>query len=52
MRQSETALIESATRRVVELRLARMRELAKKTTKESRGSTVRDVVTEHQYKVI
>jgi len=48
MGETETALIKDISRKMVELRLARMRELAEKTTKESKGSAVEAIVEEHE----
>ena len=48
LNKSETKFIESVTRRMVELRLMRMRELAERTTRESKGSAVRAIVKEHE----
>jgi len=48
MGETETSLIKGVSRKMVELRLVRMRELAEKTTKESKGSAVKAIIEEHE----
>lgn len=48
MGETETSLIKGISRKMVELRLARMRALAEKTTEESKGSAVEAIVEEHE----
>ena len=48
MSEAETTLIKGVSRKMVEIRLARMRELAKKTTKESKDSAVGAIIEEHE----
>jgi len=48
MGETETSLIKGISRKMVDLRLYRMRALAERTTKESKGSAVKAIIEEHE----
>ena len=48
MGETETSLINGISRKMVDLRLDRMRALAERTTKESKGSAVKAIIEEHE----